>query len=572
MRLRVRRPRNWRAKLGRKFPAAAYHAGLDPDDARAGAAARSRVGKLACVLWRLIAFGMGDRQGGCEDGGALWRCRRAVEAYYQEIGRAGRDGLPSRTVLLYNFSDRKVQEFFLERNYPPKNDLTQVATLLTDEFVEMDWLQRKSKLDRETLDRVVEKLLAAGVATTDMSGAVRATGERGWQSGYDQQVAFRRDQIDRIVAFAEGTTCRMSALVRHFGERMEREVACGICDVCQPSDADGSAMRDASKRERDDLRTILRAVADRSMSSGKLFTELALTKDRNEFDRLLDGLARAALVTITKDVFRAPDGRDVTYRKVTVTHEGRTPDDETLATVTLRSSDRNTGPARRKKTVSAAEDSAALTPQQTELEKRLKQWRKDEAAGAGKPAFFIFGDAVLRAIAAAEPKTLSELGRVRGVGDGKLDAYGAAVLKVCRDDAGPELRAPAESLAKSSSRSAPGRRVAADVPREASHSPSRVHLKPKTVEAKAPTVSRPASTPDAVLSGAQEAVAARLREWRGLQAKSLGLPQFLIFSDSVLQGIVQAQPRSVAELEMIRGFGREKVERFGSDVLSLCRA
>ena len=114
-------------------------------------------------------------------------------------------------------------------------------------------------------------------------------------------------------------------------------------------------------------------------------------------------------------------------------------------------------------------------------------------------------------------------------------------------------------------------RVAADVPREASHSQSRVHLKPKAVEAKAPTVARPAATADVVLSSAQEAVAVRLREWRGLQAKALGLPQFLIISDYVLQGIVQADPRSVAELEMIRGFGREKVEKFGVEVLTLCQ-
>ena len=60
-------------------------------------------------------------------------------------------------------------------------------------------------------------------------------------------------------------------------------------------------------------------------------------RDRKDFDTLLDGLARAALITLTNDTFRTPEGKDVTYRKAAITHEGRTPDDATLDTVWLRS-------------------------------------------------------------------------------------------------------------------------------------------------------------------------------------------------------------------------------------------
>src|SRR5579875_3702951 len=322
-------------RLNSKFPAAAYHAGLDP-------ATRERVqreflsGSLDIIV-ATIAFGMGVDKPDIRTVVHI-ALPGSVEAFYQEIGRAGRDGNASRSVLLYSFADRKTQEFLLEKNYPPASDLQRVLRALTDEFVSPEYLQRKLKLDQETLDRSLEKLITHGAATSDFNGNVRLAddSESAWQDGYDAQVTARRRQIDAMMAFAEGATCRMSALVDHFGDRSDPLRSCGQCDICQPSSATGSAMRQPTASERNDLLAVLTAVAARGTSSGKLFTDLAITKDRKHFDALLDGLARAALVTIANDSFRASDGRDVTYRKVSITHEGRTPDDETLSTVWLR--------------------------------------------------------------------------------------------------------------------------------------------------------------------------------------------------------------------------------------------
>jgi ATP-dependent DNA helicase RecQ len=218
------------------------------------------------------------------------------------------------------------------------------------------------------------------------------------------------------------------------------------------------------------MRAILAAVAKRSTSTGKLFTELALTKDRKEFDSLLDGLARAGLVAMMNDTFRTPDGRDVTYRKVSVTHEGREPDEAALDTVWIREpstpsgrrakrsslrgtssrpvpmeakrgerggaslvKERVAAPVREaKKIVERAAAAVEWSAEQAALEERLRAWRKEQAQAAGLPSFFIFSDTVLREIVAAAPGSLAELRGVRGVGPEKLERFGAAVVAMCR--------------------------------------------------------------------------------------------------------------------------------------------
>jgi len=248
-------------------------------------------------------------------------------------------------MLLYSFADRKTQEFFLEKNYPPVSDLEQVAGVLGEEFTEPETLQRalgkkKIAMDKESLDRAIEKLQGVGVAEVDMAGGVRAgEGRRGlaaWKAGYDLQVEARRAQIDKMVAFAEGHQCRMTALVQHFGDTTDTRGPCGRCDVCRPQAASGAEGHAPDADECRHLRVILKALEGRGTSTGKLFTDLKLTKDRKTFDALLDGLARAGLITIANETFTGSEGNEITYRKATITHEGRTPDDATLATVWIR--------------------------------------------------------------------------------------------------------------------------------------------------------------------------------------------------------------------------------------------
>jgi ATP-dependent DNA helicase RecQ len=73
-----------------------------------------------------------------------------------------------------------------------------------------------------------------------------------------------------------------------------------------------------------------------------------------------------------------------------------------------------------------------LSEAQREVEERLKQWRRTEAAAAGLPSFFIFSDTVLREIVLAAPGSVSALASVRGVGPEKVEKFGAKVVEIVK--------------------------------------------------------------------------------------------------------------------------------------------
>ena len=553
-------------KLNKHFPARAYHAGL-AGEVREGVQRGFLGGKVEVVV-ATIAFGMGVDKADVRTV-VHTALPGSVEAYYQEIGRAGRDGLPSRTVLLYSFADRKTQEYFLEKSYPERSELERVAKALPEDWVEPEVLQKRLKLDSETLARAIEKLLGLGVADQNMNGEVRGVDDGGsvgrWQPGYDAQVNARRTQIDRMMGFAEGHTCRMAALVQHFGDRSDTKAECGCCDVCAPTGGGGRAPDEAESAT---LRAILRAVAERSTSTGKLFTETAVTRDRKEFDEWLGALARAGLVTIANDTFRNGDGDEVTYRKVAITHEGRTPDEATLATVVMRGRPEaplTKGPARKGRTA-AKDDSAPLTKAQEALLEKLREWRLPTAQAAGKPAFFVFSDAVLRALARACPKSLAEMESVSGVGQSKMDLYGAAVVAICREGGKEPVTLEDIGLERVKPKYDPQLSPLENVQKKQARANWEARPEPLPKPERPVVVRAPVE-----LNAAQQELQARLQNWRLETAREAGLPSFFVLSDTVLREIVVAAPKSLVELSAVRGLGSEKIDRFGAAVVELCR-
>ena len=553
--------------LGSK--AAAYHAGLE-GSVRERVQRHFQSGKLEVVV-ATIAFGMGIDKADVRTVVHI-ALPASVEAFYQEIGRAGRDGLPSKTVLLHSFVDRKIHEGFLERDYPPATDLARVAKVLTDEFLMPDPLCAKLRMSRDIFAKCIEKLVGQGAAQIDMAGNVRyspaSPAPAAWMTGYAQQVEFRQSQIDRMAQFAETQQCRMAALVKHFGDVKDGLTPCRHCDFCAPEAATAQSFREPEAQEERHLRAILQGLASgQPKATGRLFTDLALGTDRRAFDALLDGLSRAGLVSISTDTFANAEGTVINYKKATLTGEGREhagssrppvnvllKDVEASAAKSSRASRGATKGASGSSKAPRLELAADYTPEQKEAETRLREWRKAEAAKTGKPSFLIFSDSTLHAIVLAHPQSMSGLLQVSGIGTEKAERYGAAVIALMTGTAVPGDFGEPVAMRAAATKRAPAPRAA-----KAAQEFGESAMKRE----------RGASA-DEALTSEQLALDERLREWRKTESEKLGLPQFFVLGSAALRSIVLEHPRTLKQLEDIAGIGAEKVDKYGAGILSAC--
>ena len=213
-RRRARRPPPWPPNLRRHFPCAAYHAGLDAEH-RKRVQEEFLAGRIE-VMVATIAFGMGIDK---PDVRTVIHTALpgSLEAYYQEIGRAGRDGAPSRTILMHSYADRRTHDFFFERDYPDVNVLDGIFARLRAEPVEKAALQQQLRMDADIFDKALEKLWIHGGALVDFAENV-SRGHDHWRESYIAQGEQKQQQLDLMLRYAESSECRMAALVRHFGD------------------------------------------------------------------------------------------------------------------------------------------------------------------------------------------------------------------------------------------------------------------------------------------------------------------------------------------------------------------
>ncbi|MGI8974338.1 MAG: RecQ family ATP-dependent DNA helicase, partial [Gaiella sp.] len=399
-----------------------YHAGLESSE-------RSRIqdafvsGAIQGVV-ATTAFGMGidkpDVRLVC-----LVNHPDSLESYVQMVGRAGRDGAPSDTLLLAGDTDATTLRRFALEGIPTADQLRRTYRVVRDAggSIDPDALGRALG-DRHDPRVLVGMLEQAGVATRGhdagrMMTVELPTLEAGAGGTVDALLErYRSEAIaraERIIDFAETTRCRHRQVAEHFGEPHPGD--CGMCDVCAPRERAPTVRRSTSTLPGDVAGSIVDAVA-----------RLRWPLGRRSLVALLRGSVKAPPSARRSPAYGALDAasdaevtRWVRALELSGALVEKTTEDG-FKVLGARSGVAlpNLGPAQ-------AAEGAVVSD---EVVERLRSWRASRSRDDGVPAYVVLHDATLAEIATRVPTSHAELAAIKGVGPAKLERYGDDLLAV----------------------------------------------------------------------------------------------------------------------------------------------
>ncbi len=344
-------------------PVGAYHAGLPPEQRAATQA--EFVKSEDMVMVATIAFGMGidkpDVRFVLHAG-----LPKSTEAYYQETGRAGRDGDPS--------------------------------------VAQMFWSANDFAKARQWLSDVEESRLAS-----------------------------ERERLNALAALVESAGCRRAILLRHFGE--DPPQTCGNCDNC----IDPPRVLDVTEIAQKLLSAVYRT--GQSFGIGHIEKVLLGRDDARVRQRGHDSLSVFGIIGGEDAALLRPVMRSLMANAMLVTteHGGLALSGDAAEVlrgnkaIAIAEPPKKRGRRDRGNGSANSRAGAVPNPIGDPLFDALRERRKSLASEHSVPAYIIFHDSVLRAMASERPGSLSELGEIQGVGAKKLDTWGQEFLNVIRE-------------------------------------------------------------------------------------------------------------------------------------------